>query len=225
MWVETARDKRGTVLIIEDHEGYAEHVMAPVFERDFDVQFAFNIPTGRKLLRSATNVRAVFVDLDLPGGTPFDPDRPGGFGFELVSLARRLYPVGTPVVVVTSHMHPRLINQAHTLGAEYIVKQGTEQDNLKLIADRLRSPTSKHNAHASAYLAGLAAELGLTSRQSEILNLSVTGMRHKEVARTLGISPNTLKRHVDGILRRSAARSMAELREQFRRVVWGDQTS
>jgi DNA-binding NarL/FixJ family response regulator len=38
--------------------------------------------------------------------------------------------------------------------------------------------------------------IGLTSREFEILELLASGQSNKELARTLGISPNTVKTHV-----------------------------
>ena len=38
--------------------------------------------------------------------------------------------------------------------------------------------------------------LGLTARECEILELLASGQSNKELARTLGISPNTVKTHV-----------------------------
>ncbi len=38
--------------------------------------------------------------------------------------------------------------------------------------------------------------LGLTTRECEILELLASGQSVKEMARTLGISPNTVKTHV-----------------------------
>jgi DNA-binding CsgD family transcriptional regulator len=41
-----------------------------------------------------------------------------------------------------------------------------------------------------------AASLGLTPRECEILELLASGQSNKELARTLGISPNTVKTHI-----------------------------
>ena len=38
--------------------------------------------------------------------------------------------------------------------------------------------------------------LGLTARECEILDLLASGQSNKEMARSLGISPNTVKTHV-----------------------------
>jgi len=49
-----------------------------------------------------------------------------------------------------------------------------------------------------AFERNLAAirSLGLTARECEILALLASGQSNKEIARTLGISPNTVKTHV-----------------------------
>ncbi len=41
--------------------------------------------------------------------------------------------------------------------------------------------------------------LGLTARECEILELLASGQSNKELARTLGISPNTIKTHVASV--------------------------
>ncbi|MEL6530223.1 MAG: LuxR C-terminal-related transcriptional regulator [Pseudomonadota bacterium] len=40
------------------------------------------------------------------------------------------------------------------------------------------------------------ASLGLTPRECEILDHLATGASNKEIARTLGVSPNTIKTHI-----------------------------
>lgn len=44
--------------------------------------------------------------------------------------------------------------------------------------------------------AAAIATLGLTPRECEILDLLATGQSNKELARTLGVSPNTVKTHL-----------------------------
>lgn len=60
----------------------------------------------------------------------------------------------------------------------------------------------------------------LTERQREVVFLSVTGMRLQAIAARLGISINTLKRHVDAILKRTGKPTLADIREEFRDYVW-----
>lgn len=44
------------------------------------------------------------------------------------------------------------------------------------------------------------AALGLSPRELEILDLVAAGQANKDIARTLGISPNTVKTHVANVL-------------------------
>ena len=56
-----------------------------------------------------------------------------------------------------------------------------------------------------------AAELGLTPRQGEVLALMLKGLPNKRVAVQLGLSEQTVKEHVSGILERLGARNRVEL--------------
>jgi DNA-binding CsgD family transcriptional regulator len=49
----------------------------------------------------------------------------------------------------------------------------------------------------------------LTTRQREILDLIVQGRSNKEIARTLGISPFTVKEHVRGVFRKLGVKCRA----------------
>jgi DNA-binding CsgD family transcriptional regulator/signal transduction histidine kinase len=51
----------------------------------------------------------------------------------------------------------------------------------------------------------------LSPREREVLRLVGSGARNKDIARTLGISDNTVKFHVSNLLRKAGARSRAEL--------------
>jgi DNA-binding CsgD family transcriptional regulator len=56
----------------------------------------------------------------------------------------------------------------------------------------------------------------LSPREREVLRLLASGSRNKDIARTLGISDNTVKFHVSNLLRKAGARSRAELVAQAR---------
>ena len=79
--------------------------------------------------------------------------------------------------------------------------------------------TAKQTRSAAAFARNEAAirSLGLTSRECEILDLLASGESNKEMARRLGISPNTVKTHVArlyeklGVQRRVVAIEKARL--------------
>jgi DNA-binding NarL/FixJ family response regulator len=55
------------------------------------------------------------------------------------------------------------------------------------------------------------AELGITNRQGEILNLLMRGLPNKRIASALGVSESTVKEHVTGIFERLGVRSRIEV--------------
>jgi DNA-binding CsgD family transcriptional regulator len=71
-------------------------------------------------------------------------------------------------------------------------------------------------AAACRRLAGSAprwafAELGVTRRESDVLALVHEGLSNKEIAERLYLSPRTVEKHVESLLRKTAARSRTQL--------------
>ena len=58
--------------------------------------------------------------------------------------------------------------------------------------------------------------LGLSLRECEILDLLASGQSNKELARTLGISPNTVKTHVARVYEKLGARNRVQAIETAR---------
>ncbi|RIJ24521.1 DNA-binding response regulator [Henriciella barbarensis] len=52
--------------------------------------------------------------------------------------------------------------------------------------------------------------LGISDREYEVLELLAAGQSNKEIARTLGVSPNTVKTHVSRLLEKLDARRRTE---------------
>ena len=80
------------------------------------------------------------------------------------------------------------------------------------------------------HLAGRCAELlgglssnpwaadGITDREAEVLRLVIEGRANKEIATSLGLSPRTVEKHVESLLRKAGARSRTELAATARRT-------
>ncbi len=60
--------------------------------------------------------------------------------------------------------------------------------------------------------------LGLTARECEILGVLTTGKSNKQLARDLGISPNTVKTHVARVYAKLEASGRVEAIEKARRL-------
>jgi DNA-binding CsgD family transcriptional regulator len=53
--------------------------------------------------------------------------------------------------------------------------------------------------------------LGITSREADVLRLVAEGLANKEIAARLHVSPRTVEKHVESLLRKTAARSRTQL--------------
>jgi DNA-binding NarL/FixJ family response regulator len=134
---------------------------------------------------------------------------PNGDG--LSALARiKLDLPNIPVVMFSSHDNPTYIARAVALGAAgYLLKSATRneiiagiraaaagetiwsRDELRRVSGALAAPRN-----------GSDADVPLTKRESEVLKQLAFGLTNKEIAQSLGISYETVKEHVQHILRK-----------------------
>ena len=56
---------------------------------------------------------------------------------------------------------------------------------------------------------------GISSREADVLRLLAEGLANKEIASRLGVSPRTVEKHVESLLRKSGTRSRTELVARF----------
>ena len=59
---------------------------------------------------------------------------------------------------------------------------------------------------------------GITGREADVLRLVIDGRANKEIAAALGLSPRTVEKHVESLLRKTRARSRTELAVTARRA-------
>ena len=52
---------------------------------------------------------------------------------------------------------------------------------------------------------------GITAREAEVLQLVAEGLSNKDIATTLFVSPRTVEKHVESLLRKACARSRTQL--------------
>lgn len=115
-----------------------------------------------------------------------------------------------PIVILSAYDNPSYIARAVALGAAgYVLKGSPREELLDAVRkasvgdstwtrDNLRRVTG---ALATPRL-NLDSEVPLTQRESEVLRHLTSGATNKEIARTLEISYETVKEHVQHILRK-----------------------
>ena len=201
--------RRLEVLLVDDEETVHDAV-GSYFEQ-CELVHAYNVPQGLAAVADLRDLRLALVDLNLPGSDYTDLDHPRG-GFDVMRAARARFPAAL-VVAFTAHLHPRLVNAAQLMGAEYLVKERYRQ-NCTRLAERLteRDAASSHRTLVQE----LAVRAGLSRRQEQIVRRAVARLPQQQIADELGISVTTVRTHVSEILSRCGARSLAEIAASIR---------
>ena len=105
---------------------------------------------------------------------------------------------------------------ARWLAAESAVLGAWDQPGWWLpgVSDRLSGHELFHLAHRCRDLAGGPQRwigLGISAREADVLDLVVEGLANKEIAARLFVSPRTVEKHVESLLRKLGARSRTQL--------------
>jgi len=136
---------------------------------------------------------------------------PGGDAFELAGTLSKSLP-GTALVFMTALDNPTYMARARAVGAVHCFLKDFSQKELVAVIENAAAgkPASGSGkfGRVTASLAsrekGPALDAGLTPRESQVLAHVAYGLSNDEISHTLGISVETVKEHVQNILRKLA---------------------
>lgn len=193
------------ILIVDDHPLAREGLRAVLSAGGFDI--VADVGTGEEAVELAERLVPDVVLMDVRLG-------PGIDGLE---ATRRITALGLPVrvLMLTLHDMPGYVREALVAGASgYVLKDtgiaelrtavtqvlaGQGAIPLDLIASAMDGGAEAAADHA--HQRRQAEALGsLTQREREVLDLVALGQTNKEIARSLSISPATVKAHVERII-------------------------
>ena len=134
---------------------------------------------------------------------------PGGDAFELVAKLGKALPV-TKFVFATEIDNPTYMARARAVGAANFLLMGFSQRELVTAIENAAAgkPVSGSAAYAKIAAsmeprdAQAARDSGLTPRESQVLSHVAFGLSNDEIARSLEISVETVKEHVQNLLRK-----------------------
>ncbi|GAB3197641.1 response regulator transcription factor [Nocardioides hungaricus] len=192
------------LVLVDDHEMVLQGLCAIFGHFAGDVQ----------ILGQSTNATAaVALVADLSPDVLLCDVRIGqDSGLDLCRQVTTQYP-GTKVVLLTAYDDDHYLYQALRVGASgYILKRIDGQDLVtdlllvregETVVDRaLAGRVAFSAARLSAGEFWSGAHLGLTHRESEVLELIVSGHSNKGVANKLVVSEDTVKSHIRGLYRK-----------------------
>jgi len=136
---------------------------------------------------------------------------PGGDAFELVTKLAKSVP-GINVVLLSAIDNPTYMARAHAVGAVNFLLMGFSQ---KELVTAIQNAAAGKAASGSGPFAKIAASMvardtqaardaRVTPREEQVLRHVALGLSNDEIARSLQISVETVKEHVQNLLRKLA---------------------
>ena len=204
------------VLLVDDHPLILSALQSMIQSLHTDVQVtAVGSAAAARTALATTDGDFDLVLLDLQLGD--------ASGFDVLVEMRKANPA-LPVVVISASDRASDVIQSIDLGAMgFVPKRASNEtllEALRLVMSggiyvpQMQLGTDAASAAASASHAAIPAaqaapyqtapsfeELGLTPRQSDVLMQLLQGKPNKEIARRLGLSVETVKDHVQAVLR------------------------
>jgi DNA-binding NarL/FixJ family response regulator len=187
------------VVVVDDHEVVRAGLKSLL--QGSDVRVVAEAADGNAGFKLANKHRPDLVLLDVR--------MPEGDGLNCLARIKLDLP-DIPVIMFSGHDNPTYIARAVALGAAgYVLKNATRKELIDAIRAAAGGETIWSRDELRRVTGALAAprngsdvEVPLTKRESEVLKQLAFGLTNKEIAQSLGISYETVKEHVQHILRK-----------------------
>jgi DNA-binding NarL/FixJ family response regulator len=187
------------LVIADDHEVVRRGLKALVADTEIEVVAEF--ATGADVVQYAlaNDPDVVMLDVRMPDGDG------------LTSLGRiKLDKPDMPILILSTFDNPTYIARAVALGASgYLLKGCTREELIQAIRTAAAGESAWTRDELRRVTGALATprltadvEVPLTQRESEVLRQLAYGLTNKEIAQALHISYETVKEHVQHILRK-----------------------
>jgi DNA-binding NarL/FixJ family response regulator len=207
-----ARTKPITVLIVDDERTFGE-ALEVALGREDDLQIVDVAVDGTQAVRAASRYRPDVVLMDVA--------MPGMNGIEAARLIKEADPEAR-IVMLSGHDDGHLLARAVQAGATGLLRKTEAVVN---IATTVRRAHRGEPLHPPAEVEGAMRRLRhrrdqdddgarrlerLTPRELQILGLMAEGRAPEEITSTLGMSPNTLRTHMQNVLTKLGVHSKME---------------
>lgn len=134
----------------------------------------------------------------------------GTSGLEVARRIKRSYPE-IRIVLVTSMPDALFLKQAREIGADSFWYKELQSAPLLEVMDRTMAGERVWPEHPPEKLLGTAKSSEFTDRELDVLRLLASGMSDREIAEQLHLSFNTVRYHVDNLMRKTGQGSRTGL--------------
>jgi DNA-binding NarL/FixJ family response regulator len=189
------------LLIADDHQVIRTGLTTLLSGTDIEV--VAEAGTGKDTLKHAerTHPDVILLDIRMPDGD----------GLATLEKLRAKVPE-SKVVMLSTYDNPTYIARAVALGASDYVLKGSSRDDLIATIRAAAAGESPSRAGELRRVAGAMKvrqvveddEVPLTQRETQVLRHVALGLSNREIGRSLQISVETVKEHVQNILRKIA---------------------
>ncbi|MHC2066753.1 response regulator [Bremerella sp. T1] len=187
------------LLVADDHEVVRFGLKTLV--ADTEIEIVGEAATGDAAIALVDQVKPDVVLLDIR--------MPEGDGLTTLGRLKLDHP-NLAILILSTYDNPTYVARAVALGASGYVLKGDTKDRL---LDSIRTASRGENAWTRDELRRVTGalatprlnadvEVPLTQRESEVLRQLALGLTNKEIAQALHISYETVKEHVQHILRK-----------------------
>ena len=188
------------LIIADDHELVRSGL--EVMLQGTDIEIVAQATNGDDALKLATEHRpnVVLLDIRMP---PRD-------GILVIEKIRETCPE-TQIVVFSTYDNPTYVARSVALGAsDYVLKGATRHQLTTAILRAARGEQPPETSLLHRLKASMARrkdrsdshDIPLTNRELQVLRHVALGLSNREIGRSLGISIETVKEHVQNILRK-----------------------
>ena len=200
------------LMLVDDHEVVRSGIRM-LLEDEADVEIVGEFGTAREALDALTELRpdVVLLDIGLPDMS----------GIDAAKEAKRLRPE-TAIVALTIHEDEEYFFRMLEAGASgYVPKRAAPEELLTAIRVAAEGEVYLYPSMAKLLVSDYLQQdetsrdeqalNGLTAREQEVLAHLADGARNIDIAETLGISPKTVARHRENIMRKLNLHSRTDL--------------
>jgi DNA-binding NarL/FixJ family response regulator len=194
----TPRMNQG-ILIADDHDVVRRGIHALLADSEYCIVDEAATLAELASIAQTTTATAVLLDVRFPDGD----------GLNAVARLKIDRP-GLPIVMFSAYENPNFIARAIALGANgYVSKAATRERLLESIHLAItgehtwsREELRRVSGSLAAGPASYDIEAPLTKRENEVLRHLAQGRTNKQIAESLQISYETVKEHVQHVLRK-----------------------